>query len=245
MVLMAHISDVHLDGTERATERAVRTLDYLRNLARPVDALLVTGDIADNAEVSEYAEAAKLLDLPVPVLTCPGNHDARAPFRQVLLGEGADDAPINRLHHVGGIAVLMCDSTIPGRNEGALDEVTRDWIDATLTELGDTPALLAFHHPPTRMHHPFVDRILLHTPEVLAELLGRHDNVLAVLTGHTHTAAASTFAGKPLLVSPAVTYALRTPWEGEGIVNWDQPPGVAFHVIDDDHSLITHFRSVV
>lgn len=59
MVLLAQISDLHLDGTERATRRAAKTMDYLRGLPRPVDALLVTGDIADHADVSEYKEATR------------------------------------------------------------------------------------------------------------------------------------------------------------------------------------------
>ncbi|RBL85628.1 phosphodiesterase, partial [Streptomyces cavourensis] len=47
-MLLAQISDLHLDGSERATRRATRTMEYLRALPRPVDALLVTGDIADH-----------------------------------------------------------------------------------------------------------------------------------------------------------------------------------------------------
>lgn len=245
MVLLAQISDLHLDGTERATSRALRTMDYLRGLPTPVDALLVTGDIADHAEVAEYEEAVRLLDVPFPVLPCPGNHDARAPYREILLGEAPDDAPVNRVHRVGELAVLMCDSTIPGKPEGRLDATTRDWIGETLTGLGGTAALLAFHHPPVRMHEPVLDGWLLKNGDELADLLSGHDNVVAVLTGHAHTAAAATFAGLPLLVSPAVTYALRLPWEGEEFANWDQPPGVAFHVVDENRDLVTHFRSVV
>ena len=63
-----------------------------------------------------------------------------------------------------------------------------------------------------------------------------------MLTGHFHTAAASTFAGRPLLIAPGVVSTLRLPWEGEGpLVDLRQPPGVAFHVYDDagsaDHPL--------
>jgi len=47
MLVLAHISDLHLDGTGRATERAERVRDLLWGLPGRVDALLVTGDIAD------------------------------------------------------------------------------------------------------------------------------------------------------------------------------------------------------
>ncbi|MET7828160.1 metallophosphoesterase [Streptomyces sp. NPDC005386] len=246
MTLFAHISDLHLDGSERATRRATRVMDYLRALPRPVDALLVTGDIADHGEEAEYEEAAQLLTGPFPVLTCPGNHDARPAYRKGLLGEVADQGPINQVHQIGGTAVLMCDSTIPGRDEGRLDAQTLAWIDATLTALPqDTPALIAFHQPPVELHHPLPDSGMLQEPDRLADLLDAHPGVVAVLTGHAHTAAASTFAARPLIVGPAITWTLRMPWAGDQAADRDQPPGLAFHILDDDRRLTTHYRVVL
>lgn len=245
-MLLAQISDLHLDGGERATSRAVRVMEYLRALPRPVDALLVTGDIADHGAEAEYEEAVRLLDAPFPVLTCPGNHDARPAYRTSFLGEAPGTAPVNRVHRVAGCAVLMCDSTIPGRDEGRLDAETLDWIDATLAALpADVPALLAFHQPPVALHHPLPDSARLQEPERLAALLAAHPRVVAVLTGHAHTAAVSAFGGRPLIVGPAVTWTLRLPWEGDRPADRDQPPGLAFHILDEDRRLTTHFRVVL
>ncbi|MGW4086305.1 metallophosphoesterase [Streptomyces sp. NPDC004822] len=245
-VLLAQISDLHLDGTNRATERAARVMDHLRNLPHPVDALLVTGDIADHGAEAEYEEAARLLTAPFPVLTCPGNHDVRPAYRKALLGEAPDGGPINRVHHIAGTAILMCDSTIPGRDEGRLDAETLGWIDDQLTALpAGTPALVAFHQPPVELHHPLPDSGRLEQPEQLAALLEAHPRVAAVLTGHAHTAAASTFAGRPLIVGPAITWTLRLPWEGDHPADRDQPPALAFHVLDDDRRLTTHYRVVL
>lgn len=245
-LLLAQISDLHLDGSERATRRAVQAMNHLRALPRQVDALLVTGDIADHGAEAEYEEAARILDAPFPVLTCPGNHDARPAYRKALLGEEPGEGPINRLHQVAGTAVLMCDVTIPGRDEGRLDAATLEWIDTTLAGLPDsTPALIAFHQPPVELHHPLPDAGMLENPEQLAALIDAHPQVAAVITGHAHTAAASVFAGRPLLVGPAVTWTLRMPWEGEQAADLDQPPGLAFHLLGDDRRLTTHFRVVV
>lgn len=245
-LLLAQISDLHLDGGERATRRAARVMDYLRALPRPVDAVLVTGDIADHGAEAEYEEAARLLVAPFPVLTCPGNHDARPAYRKALLGEPAGADAVNRVHHIAGTALLMCDSTVPGRDEGRLDDATLAWIDATLTGLPrDTRALIAFHQPPVAVHHPLPDSAMLEQPEELAALLEAHPRVVAVLTGHAHTAASSTFAGRPLVVAPAVTWTLRMPWEGDAPADRDQPPGIAFHVLDDTGRLTTHYRVVL
>ncbi|MET9762328.1 metallophosphoesterase [Streptomyces sp. NPDC006372] len=250
MLVLAHISDLHLDGSPRATERAERVRDRLWELPGRVDAVLVTGDIADNATEPEYEEAARLLglrdgDAPFPVLTCPGNHDNRAPYRKALLGRPGAEGPVNSAHVFDDGAVLMCDSSIPGSDEGELDEETYDWIETTLDELDDgLPALLAFHHPPVPLHHPLPDSYPLRHPDRLAGLLERRPGIAGLITGHAHTAAATSFAGRPLVVGPGVTWTLRLPWEGERAADRDAPPGLAFHVLDDAGRLTSHFRVV-
>ncbi|TCC49019.1 phosphodiesterase [Kribbella capetownensis] len=245
-VLLAQISDLHLDGSERATRRAVRVMDYLRNLPRPVDGLLVTGDIADHGAEAEYEEAAQILAAEFPVLMCPGNHDARPAYRKALLGEEPDGSPVNQVHLIAGTAVLMCDATIPGRDEGRLAPETLAWVDTTLAELPqDTRALICFHQPPVELHHPLPDAGMLESPGELAAVLAKHPQVAAVITGHAHTAAVSTFAGRPLIVGPAITWTLRLPWEGDHAADLEQPPGLAFHILDDDGRLTTHYRVVL
>ncbi|MFD6948489.1 metallophosphoesterase [Nocardiopsis sp. TSRI0078] len=245
-LLLAHVSDLHLDGTAHTTERAARTVDYLRGLAQAPDALLVTGDIAEHATAEEYQEAARLLDLPFPVLACPGNHDDRGMMREAMLGEEPSKEPFNRVHEVAGATVLTCDSTVPGQDGGHLDATTLMWINETLSSLpGRTPALLALHHPPVRVHHPLPDSMRLDNADDLAGLLQAHPRVAGILVGHAHTGGATTFAGRPLLLAPGVTWTLRMPWEGEPVADRDQPPGVAFHVLEEDHRLTTHFRAVV
>jgi 3',5'-cyclic AMP phosphodiesterase CpdA len=99
----------------------------------------------------------------------------------------ADDGPVNSVQVFDGGAVLMCDSSIPGSDEGALAEETYAWIEATLDELdGSLPALLAFHHPPVALHHPLPDSYQLQGPGRLAELLERRPEIAGLVTGHAH-----------------------------------------------------------
>ncbi|MBM9620076.1 phosphodiesterase [Streptomyces zhihengii] len=249
-MLLAHISDLHLDGDARATDRAARTVTYLNSLTRQPDAVLVTGDIADHGAPEEYRLAAELLSgLSSPHFTCPGNHDDRAAYREVLLGAApgtATSEPVNRLHLAGGHALLMCDSTIPGEDPGLFDDETLSWLERTLDDLGDTPALPAFHHPPAVIHHPYLDSTNLTNADRLARVLTGRTNIPAVLTGHAHTPAATTFAGLPLLIAPGVVSTVRLPWEpGETLTDRDAPPAVAFHVLGEAASpVVTHFRFV-
>ncbi len=207
-------------------------------------------DIADHGTEAEYEEAARILglrggDAPFPVLTCPGNHDSRVPYRKALLGVEPAEGPVNSVHVRDDGAVLCCDSSIPGRDEGRLDDETYDWIEATLDELGGTrPVVLAFHHPPAEVHHPLPDSYRLADPGRLEALLRRRPEIAGLITGHAHTPAATVFAGRPLVVGPGVTWTLRLPWEGEQVADREAPVGLAFHVLTGSGQLTSHFRVV-
>ena len=244
MIVIGHLSDIHIDGSERSMQRARRVTRYLAGLPVPVDVVLATGDLADHGAAAEYEGVRDVLDIPVPVLVCPGNHDVREPFRKVLLGEPASDAPINRAHRVAGAFFAMCDSSVPGADDGYLADETLDWLDAELTSAADLPAFVCFHHPPVVLGQPFIDRIRQSGAERLSDVVGWHPNVVALLCGHAHTPAASTFAGRPLLVAPGVASTLMLPFEGDTLLDYDQPTLIAFHILDDDRRLTTHYRVV-
>lgn len=48
VIVFAHVSDTHLDGSGVRAERTRRVMSHLAGLRRPPDAILVTGDIADH-----------------------------------------------------------------------------------------------------------------------------------------------------------------------------------------------------
>ncbi|UUV30470.1 metallophosphoesterase [Amycolatopsis roodepoortensis] len=251
MFVTAHLSDNHLDGGERADERTARVMRYLENLATPVDAILVTGDITDHGTLEEYGRAAELFKTDVPLFVCPGNHDKRGPFREGLLGQTPDDAPVNAAHTVGDVTFVMADSTIPGKPDGQFDDETMAWLDAVLGD-GDGPAFIAFHHPPVALGLPLVDAMRQYGEEKLAEVLARHPRVVALLCGHVHAAASTTFAGVPLRSAPSVGSSILFPWEENGLRSWgeggpvdyDLPPSLLFHVLHEDGRLTTHQRVV-
>ncbi|MFD7629431.1 metallophosphoesterase [Streptomyces sp. NPDC059851] len=244
-VVIAHVSDLHLDLGERATERAQKVMGYLRELPGPVDAVLVSGDIADHGTDEEYEQARELLDLPWPVMVLPGNHDRRGPFRTGLLDGKPEDGDVNRVVRTSGAVFVLCDSTVPGSDEGLLSDITLRWLDEALTaEDGTLPVFVCFHHPPVDLHTPHVDRVRQFGEERLAAVLVRHPHVVALLCGHAHAAAATTFAGLPLLVAPGVVSTVALPLEGRPVVDVELAPALAFHVLGDDRRLVTHYRAL-
>ncbi len=247
MTVLAHLSDLHLDGTPESAERTRRAVSHLSGLPGTVDAVLITGDIVDRGTVAEYRQAREVL-APLyeryQVLLCPGNHDSRAEYREVLLGSGGT-APVNEIRDIAGVRVLMCDSSIPGRSEGLLEPETLSWLDDALAAAPDRPAFVAFHHPPVAIGLPYIDRIGLREPGTLAKVLGRHAHVVAVLCGHAHTAATTSFAGRPVLCAPGIISTALMPWEQGPDNSWkthSAPPSFTFHLYEEGR-LASHVRA--
>ncbi|WP_157244657.1 metallophosphoesterase [Nonomuraea typhae] len=246
MNVIAHLSDIHIDDDPRSSERTRVIMDYLNALPADLDAVLVSGDIADHALPREYERARELLACRHPIVICPGNHDDRAAFRKHLLGAEPDTVPVNQVLEGAGFVLAACDSSIPGAAKGELADETLAWLDGVLEAARGRHALVAFHHPPALLHVPVLDAIRQYGGQRLARLLERHPHVRALLAGHAHTPAATTFAGRPLLVAPGVVSTLRMPWEpAKGVVDLDQPPSLAFHVLDDEGRLTTHYRMIL
>ncbi|ORM27718.1 metallophosphoesterase [Williamsia sp. 1135] len=244
MLVVAHISDLHFNGTAGGRDRVTSVLDYINRRADGIDALVVTGDIADDGRQSEYEEAAATLITPLPMLVLPGNHDVRGEFGHALLRGTTETGPLNHSQMIAGALFLMCDSSIPGQNEGRLDDDTLTWMDAQIAGAGShIPVFVAFHHPPVTVQMPFMDTIRQSGEERLIALVDKHPNIVAFLCGHAHTGAVTAFAGRPLCLAPGVSSTLNLPFEGSDVVNETQPPGLAFHVYAEGR-IISHFRSV-
>jgi 3',5'-cyclic-AMP phosphodiesterase len=269
MPVIAHLSDLHLGGSDHALARVRAVVDTVRRLT--VDAVLVTGDVAEHGTVEEYEQAvAELGAFEVPVLALPGNHDERTAFRDVLLADGgpiagafggpiagavggphgSPDEAVNASHLVGGVLLALCDSGVPGRSWGRLDEVTLAWLDSVLTAHAG-PALVCLHHPPVPTGLSIMDEILLTNPDDLAAVVTGQPQVTAVLTGHAHLGLTCTFAGRSLVVAPGVVSTLRLPWQLPSPRNWVDavepeaaPPGFVVHHVDGDGRLTSYPRAV-
>ncbi|MEV6288538.1 metallophosphoesterase [Kribbella sp. NPDC051770] len=248
MTVIAHLSDPHLDGTAEARDRLRRVTAYLLAFSRPVDVVLVTGDLADHG--TEYAEVAAELAAfgELPVLVLPGNHDVRANFRAGLTAyvqsvTGGED-PVHQVRDVAGARFVLLDTTVPGEDHGHLSSDSLDWLDAALADPHDGPVFIAFHHPPVGLEHPTMDQWLLREPGQFASLLRRHP-VNALFAGHLHNGISTSYAGLPLLLAPGIRSTVpllaEPPSPTGSLVDPTAPPGLALHVHHPDVPLLTKF----
>jgi Icc protein len=217
-IRIAQISDLHIKppgtlaygrvDTARALERCVAALNEFRPIP---DFVVISGDLADTPTSEEYEYLKHLLaPLKLPFAGIPGNHDSRDMMRAAFpqSAYASPSGPLNQKVEVGGLDLLLLDSSVAGKPHGELDAATLQWLDATLASRADRPALLFLHHPPFIAGIWHMDRQNLLNAGELAPITERHPRVRLIATGHVHRAALTMFAGVPTTICPAPNHAV-------------------------------------
>ncbi len=217
-VRIAQISDLHIKlpgslaygrvDTAKALERCVAALNEFNPAP---DFVVISGDLADTPTVGEYECLRRLLTpLKLPFAGVPGNHDSRELMRAAFPSAryAVASGPLNREIEVGGLDLLLLDSSVHGKPHGVLDGLTLQWLDATLAASPDRPALLFLHHPPFKTGIWHMDRQNLVNASELAPIVRGHPRVQLIGTGHVHRAALTMFAGVPTTICPAPNHAV-------------------------------------
>lgn len=208
-IVVVQLSDLHIGATWAALDAIARlraSVVAIGHLPEAVDAVVVSGDLADHGEVAEYELIRdELRALKVPVHVIAGNHDRRAALRCCFGLPGDDAAPVDYTTEVGPLRLLMLDSTIPGQDRGDLDPQQLDWLQAILTETPKQPTLLVMHHPPLRTGIKALDTVGLSQPteRTLQRIFEQQPQLVGVLAGHLHRPIFSSLGGRTVTTAPS------------------------------------------
>jgi Icc protein len=216
-VHIAQISDLHMKppgslaygrvDTANALARCVAALNEFR--PKP-DLVVISGDLADTPTVEEYEYLARLLaPLALPFVVIPGNHDSRELMRAAFpQAYAAPSGPLDQSVAVGGLDLVLLDSSVAGKPHGELEAQTLQWLDTVLASAPDRPALLFLHHPPFQTGIWHMDRQHLRNAGELAPIVRRHPRVQLIATGHVHRATLTMFGGVAATICPASNHAV-------------------------------------
>jgi 3',5'-cyclic AMP phosphodiesterase CpdA len=217
-VLIAQISDLHIRprgvlaygrvDTAAALERCVAALNAFS--PKP-DFVVISGDLADTPTTAEYDYLKCLLaPLKLPFAGIPGNHDSRDMMRAAfpLAPYASASGPLNQRIEIGGLDLLLLDSSVHGKPHGELEAPTLQWLDATLASSPDRPALVFLHHPPFTAGIWHMDRQNLLNAAEFAPIIKRYPRVQLIAAGHVHRATLTMFAGVPTTICPAPNHAV-------------------------------------
>jgi Icc protein len=217
-VLIAQISDLHIKppgalayrrvDTAKALERCVIALNEF--IPKP-DLVVISGDLADSPTPEEYEHLKRLLaPLKLPFVSIPGNHDSRELMRAAfpLASYALSSGALNQRVEIGGLDLVLLDSSVPGKPHGELEAATLQWLEEILASAPDRPALLFLHHPPFKTGIWHMDHQNLLNAGELALVVRRHPRAQLIAAGHVHRATLTMFAGVPATICPAPNHAV-------------------------------------
>jgi 3',5'-cyclic AMP phosphodiesterase CpdA len=195
-IKFAQVTDVHFtSGSEykkEVLERTVKDINKQHGLAFVV----FTGDNIDSANVQHLKEFIKTANkLNAPYYVVIGNHDV---FKNGGLSKEEYIKAIRRHTHShkpknpnyvfqkDGFTFIVVDGAkevIPGPN-GYFKEDTLSWLDKELDKYKNRPVVIFQHFPlveprPVRSHTTY-------KADVYLEMLKKHEQVAAVVSGHYH-----------------------------------------------------------
>lgn len=215
--VIAHVSDTHLladgallgpgvDTRARLEEALVR----LEAATPSADALVVSGDVTDLGEPGAYALARELVEpvaerLGASIVWAAGNHDERAPMWLALEGRESR-APFDAVHEVAGLRIVSLDTSLPGFHHGGFDAEQEAWLADVLATPAEHGTVLVMHHPPLPYRAQIMRVLEFHDEPALARVLHGTD-VRVILSGHLHINGSGTFAGIPVVLASATSYA--------------------------------------
>jgi len=222
-------------------------LARIKQLDVPPAFIVISGDLTEDGSTESYDVVKGALQelrgktMDRPVLLGLGNHDDRATFRRVVLGEECSDDP-HPYHYsqlIDGLRVIVLDSVIPGHPSGSLGATQLAWLEDELQAPAPRGNLIVLHHPcrlagPAHHYPAFV----LRDAATLEAIVARHqDRVVGVLAGHTHQANSAPFGGTLHATAPAVLRQLDY-FAG---AHYTTVPGGGFNLCQfDDTGLIVH-----
>ncbi|MCG8563001.1 MAG: metallophosphoesterase [Hyphomicrobiales bacterium] len=252
-MIIAQISDTHLlangsdaDARDRRIGNFERTVAHIRGLAPQPDVVLHTGDISQNATGQEYGLAREILSgLKSPVLAIVGNRDRRAPFAAAFAGDGYLRSGAGFVQYavaLNGLRLVAADTIDEATPMGGFCDDRLAELDAMLCEAPDMPTLLFLHHPPKAI--PAVPKPHQFEPDEatrLRALIGRHEQIVRVLCGHTHRADQVDVGRVPLSTVPSIATDLRKDRYPDALAD---TPVYQLHEVGEDGTVVSRTCTV-
>lgn len=214
-MIVAHISDTHIQARGASSRSrlddlscTVASINALR--PRPA-AVLHTGDIAHDANPSDYATArAALSQLACPVFATIGNRDRRAPFQAAFASDGyleRDSGFVQFAVNLGPLRIVSVDTLDEESRLGAFCREREANFRRLLDASPEQPTLIFLHHAPVALPNMPGSPLQFRDPAravALVRTIAQCSSVLGVLAGHVHCARTIELGGVTLSTVPSI-----------------------------------------
>ena len=252
MTVLAQLSDPHVEvgpGDTGSAEALAAAVEAVGRLDPAPDAVLLSGDLTNLSDARSYERVRELLaPLTMPVHVLPGNHDDREALRAWFTDDevaGAGREPFHYAVRCGVLRLVVCDTTVPGRDDGRLDAGALQWLSDELGVEPDVPTIVAMHHTPLLTGIAAMDALGLPEAdrEAFAAVLSRFACVRRVVGGHVHRACFGLLGGRPVFACPSTHLQVRLD-PGPELVLEVAPPSFALHQVLAGGEVVTLVQPV-
>lgn len=251
-MIIAQISDFHVDlrvqargGMIDTRERLRQAVAHVKALRPAPDVVLATGDLVNDGTSEQYAIVRQALAaLPMPCYVIPGNHDHRENLRRGFADQRYLAETGEFLHYVVEdypLRLIALDTLVPGRDEGELCEQRLAWLRVRLAEGPKRPTLVFMHHPPFVTGLPTFDSIGLRGAAQMGEIISQHPQVEAVICGHVHRSIHTRWCGTVACTASSVSFQYPMDITGLSVIEpLDETPAARLYVWQQPTGLVAH-----
>lgn len=215
---LIHISDTHLTSIDEGLYGSTAHPEtYLRELFRKLDdselkpeAIIFSGDVVDKGEKESYRIVREIVEpvakrMGTQIVWVMGNHDHRGNFRESLLDEVSSLDTIDKVIWLGGLRLIVLDSTVHEHHHGEVTVDQLSWLEEILNVPAPEGSILIMHHPPVPSVTYAAISVELRDQRPLAEVI-RGSDIRLIIGGHLHYSTNGMFAGIPVSVASATCY---------------------------------------
>ncbi len=203
---LLHITDTHLTrgGEERLlgvdTTASLWTVMGQALRRHSPDAILVSGDIAHDANTETYIELDVRLRTAFDgeIRYACGNHDSI----QTMCEAGLDQSNL----HLGAFTLVVTDTHAEGKVEGEFTTSDLARLKSNLAAGKTTHILVGGHHAPVEIGTPWLDEQRIRGSESLLDCLGDDPRVRGYVFGHVHQAIDTRHGDLRLLATPSTCF---------------------------------------
>jgi len=243
-VIIAHLSDLHLDSSlsqiygVNPYENLLKALSIL-SPRKDIDLVVITGDISNDGERSSYQLADKAFEaLTYPVYILNGNHDNA----QELLGAKYNKLRYEQQFSMFGIDFLSIntvaiaeDGTNRSRGIISIQDLYRV---KELIAKGENKKIILMHHPAT-LTESWLDKRILQNRDSFIECVSSSDKVIAVLSGHNHYATNERIGNCLYCTAPSISTSFD-----KNLMPFEEAhaPGLNILHVDDCHCDVETIR---
>ena len=240
---IAHLTDTHivppgalLNNMIDSAAQLRSVIDQINILSPKADAVIVSGDLVNDATDAAYDHLLTLLaELKAPYFLIPGNHDDRSKMSALFGGreffpvtEGFAQYSVDRFK----VRLIGLDSTGIGREQPEFCDTRAQWLRSALLEQPDKPTLLFIHHPPITTGVGFFDEVAeTGWSDPLRKIVEQFDCVELIACGHVHTHISGSCGGKNTVAAIGSASTLVSE------IGEDRPPAL----IEEPGQLLVHY----